>query len=224
MSILTIFRLLSFIVIDFTLIVLFAPIGLIYLLFGPKSKTDGDQIIILIHGSSVSDWQWAIAKFYLYISGLSFISVKYNSSQSINESRNQVLNQINLRDKDIIIIGHSQGGLIARKIHNQLGSKMTFLMNTPQKGASLINWLGPETLEPSSRNDMRVGSEFIKNLPNVNSETIHEIVGINDFVRDYEATVFGVNVYKSWFGHYFNAVNPYLWFSYVIPKIKSLMA
>ena len=68
---------------------------------------------------------------------------------------------------------------------------------------------------------MRYGSTFINLLPNdIIPDRIYEIAGINDFVRYDHCLHYYKNVYTSWFGHYFSAVNPYLWFNYIIKIIK----
>jgi hypothetical protein len=246
-----------FIVVDAISILPFAMvIGFPYLLIGPSSYNSSNpknksKIVVLIHGSGVRDWQWAVAKLYLHISKISFMSVNYNSELPIEISSDIVfeqitkhLNKINQvktlvesneckeKENEIILIGHSQGGLISRLIHNRVKSKMTFLMNTPQKGACLLNWLYPNNGEnhPCSRNDMRPNSEFLQNLPDADPNEICEIIGTNDVVLESESIHFGnlphqilnneKHVYRSRFGHFFCAVNPYLWFSYVIPLIK----
>lgn len=220
MGLLTFLRILVFILVDILFILPFSIIGILYFFFGRHESINNNKIVILIHGSSVSDWQWVVAKWYLYMNNISFMSIKYDYTQKITKSAQNIVEKINpLIKNDIILIGHSQGGLIARFIHDKINAKMTFLLNTPQKGASIINWLYSEYNSPHYKNDMRIGSDFIRNLPCSNSSHIYEIYGINDFVRPYESIFFGKNIYESWFGHYFSAVNPFLWNFYIIPKI-----
>jgi hypothetical protein len=221
------FTLFAFIFIDLALVALFSVIGIIYLILGsPTIKNKNNKLVILIHGTGASHWQWAVAKVYLYVKGIEFMSVSYNSDQEIIKSCEDVINYISLfkENKDIILIGHSQGGLIARSIHHKIQSKMTFLINTPQKGAIIINWLFPNKLEENnSLNDMRCDSDFINNLSSLkDSDNIYEIVGLNDFIRPEHCICLGKNIYFSWFGHYFSAVNPILWFNYIIPNINNL--
>lgn len=218
-------RLIVFILIDIIAILLFVPLGLLYLSFGKQQYDNGNPLVVLIHGSGVNDIQWNVAKAYLYFSDISFISVNYNYSQSITKSANNVLKLIP-KDRDIILIGHFQGGLISRYIANNINTHQIYLMNTPQKGAIILNFLYPNenicANIDDSQKDMRYGSDFIKNLPIINDNIkVFEIVGINDFVRDIHSIEYEKNVYKSWFGHYFSAVNPYLWFNYIIPNIKN---
>lgn len=223
-----ILRIVSFIFIDTILIGIFSIIGALYKLLGPTTyiNEDDNKLVILIHGSGTSHWQWLVAKFYMYIFGVSFVSVQYNYLQSIKLSCDDVVEQILpllQSDRKIILIGHSQGGLIARSIFPKINPQMLFLLHTPQKGASILNCLYPETNEPTSSNDMRLGSKFIKNLYFPIIKHAYEVVGINDFVRHYECIDYGMNVYTSWFGHYFSAVNPYLWITHIIPIIKTTL-
>lgn len=223
-------------VVDFSLVAVFGLSGIAYLLIGSptiKPKSKNDNIVILIHGSGVSDWQWAVTKMYLYLAKIPFHSVKYNYCQSIHISCDDVSDQIidvsqKHNNNNVVLIGHSQGGLIARSIYNNnnFKSNMMFLLNTPQKGAPILNWLYPDPVVhkyPDSLNDMRPESQFISELPNENDiddEFVHEIIGQNDFVGADNCIFFGKNVYKSWFSHYYSAVNPFLWFNYIIPKIR----
>lgn len=227
LRIIFIFRVISFILIDTILIGVFSIIGALFKAFGPFTYINdlNTPLVILIHGSGTGHWQWLVAKFYLYICGINFVSVKYNYLQAINLSCASVLEQLapytNTKlNRKLILIGHSQGGLIARAISEHIHPTMLFLMHSPQKGASLINWMYQECETTDSNNDMRQGSKFIRNLHFPLLKHVYEIVGINDFVRYYECIAYKQNVYKSWFGHYFSAVNPYLWLTHIIPCIK----
>jgi len=225
-------RLLSFIIIDILLIVVFSPLGIIYELFfsfinSAKLNNKSKIIIVLIHGTGISSIQWLVIKLYLYISSINFVVVDYNYNQRINKSCIDCIKQIddlNVDKRDVILIGHSQGGLIARNIHYKVNSKATFLINTPQKGASILGWLYPYgsegNINPKDESllDMKVDSCFINELPKTNS-TFYEIVSCNDFVRSYECICQNTNVYYGFFGHYFNAVNPFLWFYFIVPAI-----
>lgn len=210
----------TFYIVDFISIGLLSPIGLIGLLINSKNTTINEYVVILIHGTGVSDWQWGVAKAYLYFANIGFKSVKYNYAQSITKSSDDIMEQIP-QNKKIILIGHSQGGLIARNIANRINTKKLFLLNSPQKGTKLLNELYPnEYNHECSYKDMKRDSNFIENLPQVNdANTVYEIVGLNDFIDYNDCIVFNKNVYKSWFGHYFSAVNPYLWIKYIIPNI-----
>lgn len=225
---LTFLFLISFIFIDFILIGVFSIPGIVMLLFGPQQQINknkrNESVVVLIHGSGVSDWQWAVAKAYLYVLKLEFMSVKYNSIQSIVNSCDDVVQQIRNNipiNKSIVLIGHSQGGLIARSIADKVKAKKVFLMNTPQRGAVLLNWLYPkEENYDCSDNDMRYDSPFLRSLPSIKTtDKIYEIVGLNDYVRSEHCIHFDQYVYESWFGHYFTAANPYLWLKYIIPNI-----
>jgi pimeloyl-ACP methyl ester carboxylesterase len=218
----TLIRIIAFIFIDLLLILLFAPFGLIDLWFFDKDRvvSDRENLIILIHGTGVSDWQWSIVRLYLRFFDRQYISVRYDSHQHIMKSCLSVLTQIP-KDVDLTLIGHSQGGLIALYLHKYLlkGVKETFLLNTPQRGASIINWLYNGDSLSDSVKDMRPKSEFIKSLQDIKlMGNIHEVMGLNDYVRKDECVVHHEDVYLSYFGHYFSAVNPYLWLTCIIPS------
>lgn len=171
----------------------------------------------MIHGTSTSSWQWKYVQFYLRLKNISYITPKYNHQQRIPLSTDEVFRQIKNIKRNNFIIGHTQGVLIAICLHDKLESRGTFLLNTPQKGSSLLSWLLSETDEKKSSFDMRPYSKFIKDLLIINENT-YEIIGINDFVCPHKAIRSNVNVYHSWFSHYFNTINPYLWFFYILKK------
>lgn len=217
-------RLLLFVFVDFILILCLFPIGILFLA-GPRNVEFGnktDKLIVLIHGSGVGEWQWNVAKAYLCLFRLSHMTVGYDSSKRVDISCQNVWEQIPL-DREVALIGHSQGGLIARSIANNLNATKIFFLNTPQKGSPLLDWLYPieeNKIRSDSDIDMRYGSDFIKKLPTELKSETFEIVGINDFVRDSQSIFYGKNIYHSWFGHYFSAVNPYLWIQYITPELK----
>jgi triacylglycerol esterase/lipase EstA (alpha/beta hydrolase family) len=215
-----------FFLIEILLIIPFLPvIPLILPLFfydPTPNFENSNQLVVLIHGSGVGSWQWAMVKTYLRGSNINMISVDYDSTQSIIKSSEKVLSQIPSH-RDIILIGHSMGGLVARLIASKVNARKVFLLNTPQHGAPIIDLEYPKEegidYGPSTE-EMRYQSDFIKSLPELNPNTTYEIVGLNDFVRYSQCISYGRNVYYSWFGHYFTAWNPYLWFSHIIPKLK----
>ncbi len=201
----------------------------------PKER-DGDTIrVILIHGSGSSSWQWIIVRKYLDYYSIPHKTVNYDSKQKIRDSCEQVIEQFDPEEidgKNICLIGHSLGGLIAKIIaceYMKQQPNILFMINTPQRGAIIINWLEPyPRLEECVTNELRFGSDFIKNTidiaknVNLTKETeIHEIVGKYDFIRPEHSQMYEKNVYMSYSGHYFSMVNPYLWFKYMIPKIES---
>ena len=220
-SILILFRISLFIIIDLILILFFIPLGYIDLFFFNKNRlSDCKNIIILIHGTGASEWQWSIARLYLRLFNKQYISVEYNSRQCVEKSCKDVINQIP-KISNISIIGHSQGGLIALYLHQYFDIKSTFLLHTPQKGAKIIDWLYHGEILSDQLKDMQYQSYFIQLIGNIKVKgNIYEIMGNNDYVREGECVVFKQNVYKSFFGHYFSAVNPYLWITYIIPNIN----
>lgn len=233
MSLLTFIRIFLFIFIDIIFILFFAPLGLILLCILPHdySNENSKNVVILIHGTSTSKWQWKLAQFYLRLHGISYKTLKYNHQQRINKSIEDIKNNFFTENDSInsnhYIVGHSQGGLIALHLHSFLNSRGTFLLNSPTQGSNLVAWLmDPESThsKESSHTDMRAGSEFIQQLDLLTKseefdKNIYEIVGLNDFVRPHESIKFNNDVYRSWFSHYSSAVNPWLWNTYIIKKI-----
>ena len=224
-------RITLFILIDFGMIILISPLFLLLFSFVniiKKNNNNKNTIVVLIHGSGVKGWQWIIVEKYLYYYNIPYKSVNYDSSQKIYKSCQDVMEQIisidncSIDKKNVVLIGHSLGGLIARVISSKMKIKLLFLINTPQNGAIVINWLDSGASLSPAAYDLRYGSEFITHLPAPNACQVHEIVGINDFIRPEHATTHGKNVYMSYFGHYFSAVNPYLWFGYIIPLIRTI--
>jgi hypothetical protein len=131
---------------DILLVIVFA----IPALFLKKTiKTEIEKpLIILIHGSGSSSFQWGVAEIYLWLNNYQYLSVDYNSKQNITKSTWDIIEKIKLFDskhKDIILIDHSQGGLIARDIYNHkdfknyANPKKIFILNSPQLGCHLAN-------------------------------------------------------------------------------------
>lgn len=129
-------RLVAFILIDLALVSIHSIFGIIYLLMGqPCGKMMGERVVVLIHGTGVSDWEFLAAKFYLFVMGIPFWSVKYDYRQAIRKSCDDVTKQIEKLKGDsgcngVVLIGHSQGGLIAA---NTVRSKISLMKNYPKK-------------------------------------------------------------------------------------------
>lgn len=195
---------------------------------------DRNLLVVLIHGSGGGIWQWFIVRTYLDYHEIPYLIVKYNSARRINESCEEVYKQLDgINDKDICLIGHSLGGLIAKILackymKRKIQPKALVMINTPQQGVIVINWLEPVPRRPLDclTNELRHGSDFINSMPGLDElekETqIYEIVGEYDFVRPEHSIMCRKNVYRSYSGHYFSMANPYLWFWYMIPMLKEL--
>lgn len=210
---------------------------------------DTDPIVILIHGTGISSWQWGVTEIYLWWNNILSACVDYNHSQKIVTSTNDVRDQVELimkkeenRNRPIIFVGHSQGGLHARMMRSDPKVKQVYLLNTPQRGATAAGTRNKYQLrsnkKPSySSLDMAPGSEYMEyyrwkcsnELKHAMESDLYLVSGRNDFI-DEESELFfpypekkdkSNQIYRSWFGHYFSAVNPFLWLRWIIPRIKN---
>lgn len=189
-------------------------------------------------------------KIYLYYKNynkknkIGLIIINYNSFQSLLKSCDDIINQINnnnKNNKDIILIGYSLGALLARSLkhhpkykNSTLNIKQIFLINGILKGVPIINYLCDNNIynnEIQIYNDIKINSKFMNELNNnikkkYNDEfnnNIYEIIGLNDIYLDPCLAISNINnknIYKSYGGHYFNSVNPYVWFKFIFNKIK----
>ena len=220
------FRKLLFVLIDFILIPIIGIPCLVYFVLynfirSPYTLNSlKDHRVILIHGSGVSGWQWLVVERYLQYRNISYQIANYNSIQKINKSSEDVLKQIECDKKNIIIVGHSQGSL--KKYCKQSKTKINIHDQHTTKRCEDIRYIiynpknNPHLTE--AKKDMIYGSDFIKSLPRPECN-IYEVIGLNDFIEPENCIEYGKNVYNSYSGHYFSAVNPFLWFNYIIPRI-----
>lgn len=137
------------------------------------------------------------------------------------------------KPRNISLIGHSQGGLIARLLHNhykkeperKINVKTTFILNSPQKGAPILNYINRWTQSPETgaHRDMEHKSDFIKyhNEFCTNNDNLYEIISKNDIIDPKFARLAcdEDKCYDSWFGHYFISVNVFFWTRYIAPKL-----
>jgi pimeloyl-ACP methyl ester carboxylesterase len=232
---------------DFSMIALHSTIGLPFVLFekiaGLDYRADTSKpVAILIHGTGIDSIQWGVAKLYLWTKGIPWYCVNYNHSQRILQSKEDVLAECkkelvleSRKHRKVFLIGHSQGGIIARLLHSQcredpslgLDVQKTFLLHAPQKGALIIKLkekvFGYSSLKPCLQ-DMNFGSHFLKchySRACTTREDIFETAGIGDYVDPQLALCRFEHAYVSWLGHYFPAVNSYLWYSFIIPNLSS---
>jgi pimeloyl-ACP methyl ester carboxylesterase len=99
------------------------------------------------------------------------VLINYDSHQPLKQSIGQVIKQLPTTDDEIIIIGHSLGGVIATlitDIHPRVSNLVT--ISSPlagSKAANIVRWLPGH---PSVMSDITPSSEFIQ------------------FIRDYKPT------------------------------------
>lgn len=205
-----------------------------------------DTLVVLIHGSGVSSFQWGLAQIYLWSKGIEHHCVDYDSSRPIMESIEDVKRQIMAaynpaRHRDVALVGHSQGGLIARYLYNDRDTNMdnitnvyisqVYTLNAPQQGAKiattrniLYNFLGWSSSDASR--DMEPDSDFIKLYTSIcDDKRAFVVSGKFDFVSKESALWKQGDKdkrYTGWSGHYASAVNPFLWYNFIIKNIKNL--
>jgi len=242
--------------IDFSLVGLASLIGFPYLLYEKLMKIDHIQnisttqankpLVVLVHGSGVGNWQWAMAKVYLAMYKIPYYCTSYDYTQSVDQCVEEVYRDLTLKLKDqegqqgqgeqreIVLIGHSLGGLVSRLLHNKEDSTLrivkTFILHTPQNGVYIANVRNKlfrnrgYTITQSMTN-MEVDSDFVKEYKercqNENDSEIYEVAGRCDYVDP--KFVFWKcekeNKYLGWFGHYYPAVNPFLWLGFILNKL-----
>lgn len=208
----------------------------------PPIVNDLHPLVILIHGTGVTSWQWGVVENYLRNHELESAVVDYDSTNSIKDSIRDVQAQIEdicrLRGKNnIILIGHSQGGLISRWIYNESRANNTsynviknFSLSAPQKGTHLCK-LRNEVMEYLNKEsnislyDMEPSSEFIKEYKTICIDTDSFLTsGRLDFVGQ-ESALWGHNddtrKYITFAGHYYPAVDYHMWHNFIIPNIKN---
>ncbi len=144
-------------------------------------KPNVDRAILLIHGSGASEIQFMISRkiidnimkkegklYRVYSCDLSktYIHDKTLGIGDYSNAASKYLVNICRRDnlKEIVVIGHSMGGLVAADLaikHYQVKKVVT--IGTPWHGAPLLNKVG--CLLPTKRHkQMTPGSDFLKKL------------------------------------------------------------
>jgi len=199
-------------------------------------------LVILIHGTGVKSWQWGVAENFLRNHNIEYDSVNYTYTNSIKDSICEVHTQIEKICKkrnciDVILIGHSQGGLISRwiyntydKTNNKYNVIKNFSLNAPQTGTSacklrnkLLHYCN--IIPDNSFRDMEPDSEFINEYQSVCVDTDSFLVaGRLDFVEQSSALWGSRNKSKKYItfgGHYYSAVDPKMWHNFIIPNITN---
>lgn len=195
-------------------------------------------LVVLIHGTSVSSWQWGVVEQYLRNHNLESGVVDYDYTQDITVSVDDVKQQIlelckKRKHKKVVLVGHSQGGLISRLIYNtglnEIKIEQNYSLHAPQLGAEIAKVRNDVIVSlgkiPScSAYDMEPNSKFVTYYTNTCTDTDSFLMtGSMDFVKQ-ESALWGQKdedkIYRSKLGHYYPAVNYNLWVKFIIPNIK----
>ena len=215
--------------------VLGIPIILFKMIKSTKVQNKDSPLVVLIHGSGVRSWQWKAAEFYLWSKNIDHMTVDYDSQKPIRYSTITVkylIKKENVDNKQIITIGHSQGGIISRMLYNdpEINVIKNFSLHAPQTGAEittvrndLYELVGVKHWLKQSAYDMQKESKYVRNyMQKVKDVDSFVANGLIDFVEGESALWRSLpsRRFTSWFGHYYPAVNPLLWFGFIIPNIK----
>jgi pimeloyl-ACP methyl ester carboxylesterase len=234
---------------DFAMIAAASPLGLLHLVgewLGVEALPAAAHtpLVVLIHGTGAAGWQWAVACSYLKARRVPFYCVDYDSERPIAESADDVFAQVRAvvearRPGRLALVGHSQGGLIARLIHNRwrkeavLDTQLvsTFLLHAPQHGTRAANlWnttlraVGLGSRVKRSMRNMEHASRFAQTYQRYCDDDggrVFEVAGTGDFVEPSEAfwKCASDRRYLSNRCHYAAAVDPQLWTEFIIPRI-----
>ena len=208
----------------------------------PPVVNDLHPLVILIHGTGVTSWQWGVVENYLRNHEIESAVVDYDSTNSIKDSirhvQDQIKNICQSRDRNnIILVGHSQGGLISRWIYNESRANTTsyniiknFSLSAPQEGAHVCK-LRNKVMKYLNRTsnislyDMEPSSEFINEYKNMCVDNDSFLTsGKLDFVGK-ESALWGHDdesrKYITFAGHYYPAVDYNMWHYFIIPHIKN---
>ncbi len=150
--------------------------------FDPKVVKQDKAPILLIHGSGFNQSEWIIGRRFLNkpeygsVFSLNYDGLVSNKpDKGIDDyARDQITEKINLIKKltnqnEVILIGHSMGGLIASRYaqahakDNGVQVKHIITIATPWKGAPLLLHCNPQTMD-KRYSQMREGNEFLLKL------------------------------------------------------------
>lgn len=209
-------------------------------------KTKGVPLLVLIHGTGSAPWQWIVARSYLRDAQLTHVfAVTYESRNRVDDSFQSVWEQVAERlpeETDVVFIGHSQGGLIARMVYERARSEFettkfkVFVLHAPQHGTKaagmwngLLTSLGMRTRVKPSMKDMEKNSDFVDRYRDMCAQStepdpnVFEAAGSLDFVWPAEAFSCAPesNRFTGDYSHYSAMVSKALWEEFIIPNIIS---
>jgi len=233
-------------VIDLSSLLTVAILTLPYLLFFDRSHAKEPDpslpLVILVHGTNASPLEYLAVQWYLRVRRIPHYSASYKSWRSIHQSVEEVATHVKAEmdlqeHQGLVFVGHSQGGLIARMLSRQFSEegrghdvRLCVTLNAPQQGARGATYRNAVTrgmgkVPTQSYQDMDPGSDFIQNyIDSVEDETFDtfETSGFIDFLGFREAETGHARYrYRSFFGHNFCSVNPWLWTQHLCPLILS---
>jgi len=136
------------------------------------SRTNPNPVVILVHGSGSNEAQWLINRIHLSYSfdvySVQLNSVPANSHEDIDlyvDKLRDKMRTINIRDRKVVLIGHSMGGLVCAKyatIVHDIGNITDIItIGTPWRGAPALNWVKFDTIRHTQ---MTPDSDFLRTL------------------------------------------------------------
>jgi pimeloyl-ACP methyl ester carboxylesterase len=212
---------------DIILVITFTIIGILFKLFKNINVNNKSRpIIILIHGTKLPLIGWTAAQIYLWSKNIESKVINYELLNSIELSVKSVVDQINIikqnnkYNRQIILIGHSQGGLIARQIYNQykyLNIKKVFILNSPQLGYKILE------KKYKAIYDMYYRSPYMRQYRSICKDRETYMVGSYLDFNDMKSSLWGQDdqkkKYKCYLGHNNSLINPFLWYNFIIPNL-----
>ena len=210
---------------------------------GQGEKVTRSVLVVLVHGTDGGDWQWLVARQYLKDAGYQSKCLSYNSQNRVADSCSSLFTNLQAMleeeapGRNFVLIGHSQGGLLARMLYERsktlpVPCTKVFILHAPQKGTSaarlwnkLRSSIGLSNYE--SLKDMEDGTEFVnyykEHCVDPQDPCVYEAAGSLDYVREDEAFYSSLpsKRYVGHYGHYSPMVDKSLWHTFIIPNLEA---
>lgn len=201
-------------------------------------------LIVLIHGTSGGPWQWIFANQCLISAGFESHCMSYASENRIAKSAALLFKDLCElaagTQRPFVLIGHSQGGILARMLYEQCKEEenmlctKVFILHAPQKGTKaarmwngLLASVGLDSHVKDSMRDMEDGAEFVRFYEQCcvkpDDPNVFEAAGSKDYVQAKEALFSSLpaNRYIGDYGHYSAMVDKKLWTKFIVPNLDS---